>query len=78
MNTRRAGKNAFGVCLVVLSIGILGFTVLAGYEMIADIINDKGVGTKDPVLAVLLLAVGLLLLRGGIRTIRRSRELTPV
>lgn len=69
-----AAKNAF---LVTVGFGgsLIGLLVLAlgayvGYGVVTDLVQGTGPLGKDPLLSVLFLALGVLLLKGGIGLFR--------
>jgi NO-binding membrane sensor protein with MHYT domain len=77
--TERRGliKKASALALLILSIGCLIFTGMALYDWISDTVNHRGTGTKDPVLAVLFIALSLTLLAGAARMVRRAWKVPP-
>lgn len=72
-----AMKSAF---LVTVGFGasIIGLLVLAlgayvGYGVVMDLVQGAGPLGKDPLLSVLFVALGVVLLKGGIGLLRKGR-----
>jgi len=74
MSEQVIAKRIVGSCVLVLSVCILGFTAVAAYRILSDVMDGRGVMSKDPVLIVSLLALGLVVLVGAVRMVRRPRQ----